>query len=320
MARKPVQLSDVAERAGVSVAAASYALSGRGRLSERTRARVLQAATDLGYRPNATARNLRRGRHGVLAVHLPHRATSHEFYMEFVFGAIESADEAGVSVLLLGEHGARDAGVDAAVVLDVTDGDEVARDLLGTAIPVVAAEEVPAGLPRPAVTVTVDHARHATEILDALAGRGHRRIALLCPGPATAWGRVLERTYRSWCLDRGQEPQVTELPFVEHTRVQGRLGEVMAGRPDAVLVGPDSTAGSVASWLRDNGHEDTAVAAYIRSSVTDALGPEVLALDLRPREFGRECARRALALVGRETPADPVTVGFTAPRLVAPGA
>ena len=315
MARRAVQLSDVAERAGVSVAAASYALSGRGRVSAETRARVLRVAEELGYRVNATARNLRRRRHGVLGVHLPHRATSHEFYMEFVFGAVESCDEAGMSVLLLGEHGARDVGLDAAVVLDVTADDAVARDLLTGGAPVVAAEEVPDGLPRPAVTVAVDHARHATAVLDALAARGHRRIALLAPGSDAGWARALQRAYRDWSARLDREPIVTEVPFTEHERVQDLLGPLMAAQPDVLLVGTDSTAGSVATWLREHGHHDTAVAAYIRSSVTDALGAEVLALDLRPREFGRECARRALGLIGQEPPAEPVTVEFTGPRL-----
>ncbi|MEV1294113.1 LacI family DNA-binding transcriptional regulator [Pseudonocardia sp. NPDC049635] len=320
MGRRAVQLSDVAERAGVSVAAASYALSGRGRVSQETRDRVLRVAEELGYRPNATARNLRRRRHGVLGLHLPHRLTSHEFYMDFVFGAVETCDDAGLSVLLVGEHGARDVGLDAAIVLDVTAADPIARHLLSGGAPVVAAEEVPPELARPAVTVTVDHTRHATEMLDALDARGHHRIALLAPGSDAAWAGALQTAYRRWCETHDRRPILTELPFFAQEQVQVLLGELMQARPDVVLVGTDSTAGSVATWLREHDHRETAVAAYIRSSATDALGAGVLALDLRPREFGRECARRALEMIGQEPPAEPVTVEFTGPRLVGAGA
>ncbi|MFE2995374.1 LacI family DNA-binding transcriptional regulator [Nocardia sp. NPDC059246] len=56
--------ADVARRAGVSRATVSYVLNGRAdaRISEQTRDRVLAAASELGYAPNATARTLRAGR------------------------------------------------------------------------------------------------------------------------------------------------------------------------------------------------------------------------------------------------------------------
>jgi DNA-binding LacI/PurR family transcriptional regulator len=57
-------MRDVAQQAGVSPATVSFVLSGRSdgasRISEETRQRVLEAVTNLGYIPNATARNLRR--------------------------------------------------------------------------------------------------------------------------------------------------------------------------------------------------------------------------------------------------------------------
>ena len=55
-------LKDVAARAGVSTAAVSQALNGRGALSADTRQRILDAATELGYSPDRYAAALRRGR------------------------------------------------------------------------------------------------------------------------------------------------------------------------------------------------------------------------------------------------------------------
>ncbi|MER7276576.1 LacI family DNA-binding transcriptional regulator [Dactylosporangium sp. NPDC000244] len=53
-----VTIRQVAEHAGVSEAAVSYALNGRPGVSEQTRARVLAAARELGWAPNIAARSL----------------------------------------------------------------------------------------------------------------------------------------------------------------------------------------------------------------------------------------------------------------------
>lgn len=61
MAKGRVTLLDVAQRAGVSRTTASFVLTGRRdmRISADAEQRVLQAARELDYRPNLTARSLR---------------------------------------------------------------------------------------------------------------------------------------------------------------------------------------------------------------------------------------------------------------------
>lgn len=53
-------IKDVAKRAGVSVTAASYALNETGTIGDATRKRVLEAAEELNYHPNAFARHLKK--------------------------------------------------------------------------------------------------------------------------------------------------------------------------------------------------------------------------------------------------------------------
>src|SRR5947208_15385661 len=54
------RLKDVADRVGVSIKTVSNVVNGRtGRVSAATRARVLAAIDELGYRPHAAAQGLR---------------------------------------------------------------------------------------------------------------------------------------------------------------------------------------------------------------------------------------------------------------------
>lgn len=70
---KPATAADVARRVGVSAATVSYVLNdvAHQSISAQTRAAVLEAAAELGYRPNLVARNLRLGGSGVVLYVVP---------------------------------------------------------------------------------------------------------------------------------------------------------------------------------------------------------------------------------------------------------
>ncbi len=57
-----VRLKEIAERAGMSLQTISLALNGRPGPSKKTREKVLKLAAEMGYRPNAAAQAIRKGR------------------------------------------------------------------------------------------------------------------------------------------------------------------------------------------------------------------------------------------------------------------
>ena len=64
-------IKDVAAAAGVSVTTVSDVVNERGRVDPATRERVQRYVLELGYRPQRSARALRSGRTGILAMCLP---------------------------------------------------------------------------------------------------------------------------------------------------------------------------------------------------------------------------------------------------------
>ncbi|WP_217183603.1 LacI family DNA-binding transcriptional regulator [Streptomyces sp. AC495_CC817] len=70
MAASRPTVYDVAERAGVSIATVSFAFRRPEKVRQETREAVLRAASEIGYVPSGSARNLARGRTGVLGLHL----------------------------------------------------------------------------------------------------------------------------------------------------------------------------------------------------------------------------------------------------------
>lgn len=67
----PARILDVAEAASVSVATVSRVLNGDSRVDNVLRERVLAAASQLGYRPNRLARNLRRQQMDAIGIVVP---------------------------------------------------------------------------------------------------------------------------------------------------------------------------------------------------------------------------------------------------------
>lgn len=67
----PVTQGDVARRAGVSPRTVSNVVNEFPLVSDEVRQRVQRAIEELGYQPNVLARNLRRGRSGMLALAVP---------------------------------------------------------------------------------------------------------------------------------------------------------------------------------------------------------------------------------------------------------
>lgn len=65
---KSIGVIDIAREAGVSTATVSRVLNGSDRVSDRTRAHVLEVIERLGFSPNASASNLRRGRSDAIGI------------------------------------------------------------------------------------------------------------------------------------------------------------------------------------------------------------------------------------------------------------
>ena len=96
-----VNLKDIAQRAGVSLATVSNVVNGYRPVGERTRQRVQQAIDELGYSPNLGARHLRRGRTGLIALAVPE--LNNPYFAELAEIAI--AEAAGLGYTLRhGEH------------------------------------------------------------------------------------------------------------------------------------------------------------------------------------------------------------------------
>lgn len=96
-------MKDVARLAGVSTSTVSHVINNNRFVSERVRARVQQAISELNYAPSALARSLKLNETRTIGMLLT--ASSNPFYAEVVRGVENSCYERGYSLILCNTEG-----------------------------------------------------------------------------------------------------------------------------------------------------------------------------------------------------------------------
>ncbi|MER6951660.1 LacI family DNA-binding transcriptional regulator [Nonomuraea sp. NPDC000554] len=176
---------DVARQAAVSAATVSRVLNGNKTVDPAMVARVLTAVRELGYRPNAVARNLRRSQTTLWAVIISD--IGNPFFTSMVRGIEDVAQHSGYSVVLCNsdENPDKEAVYVAAalsqqmagVIIASSGNGKAAKTLIDSGTPVVAIDRE---LPRASVdTVVADNEGGAEAATRHLAEAGYQRIACI---------------------------------------------------------------------------------------------------------------------------------------------
>lgn len=211
---RPPTIRDVAERAGVSRQTVSRAINNKGEIGAATRARVLEIARELGYRPSSIARGLKTRRTLTLGLVVPDIANP--FFAEVVRGASERAYAADYTVLLCNtdEDPEREWAILRLLESHRVDGIVLVSSRLSDGMlakasrqwrPLVMVNRLQAG-PTPGVGyVVVNDAEAARGATQYLLARGHRQIGLLAGTPTSRSGQERRRGYAEALAAAGLE-------------------------------------------------------------------------------------------------------------------
>jgi DNA-binding LacI/PurR family transcriptional regulator len=313
-------IHDVAKAAGVSVTTVSHALNGKGRVDPQTRARVAQVVRRLGYRANRHARGLRSGRSGSLGLLLPlsEDARSDEtlrldFYMRLASSAAMTAFTRENALMLLPPAikaaGLRGLAIDGGIVADPSPQDERVAALEELGVPVVT---IGHGLGRADYPWYVASETDANTrlMLDHLAERGARRIALLTPMAEWGWATETLGAYESWVRGRGWPRLVVPVamqPGEESAYAAARSLLVSANPPDAIFAVAERFVRGVLRAARACGTPvpgELLLAAGVDGVQAREGDPPVTALELHPERQAEAAIEMLLAMLdGEQEPA-----------------
>lgn len=271
--------ADVAKLAGVSTAVVSYVFNNGPRpVATATKARVLKAAEQLGYRPNSMARALSTGKSRTLGVIVPD--LSNPFFAS-VYGALETeAADHGYSTLFMASHQdpklerdrvARliDHEVDAMVVASAMDTAQL-PSIVRNDCPFVFLDQF---TPVPgAKCVATDFRKAVADGTAHLIGHGYERIIMFS---GKAEEGLDDRRIQGWYQAHEEAGRMPGPIVPAHFTRQGGYEAAMSlldsgadgrsGLPDAIFVDSDLQAIGALSALYER-HvrvpEDIAVASF----------------------------------------------------------
>lgn len=301
--KKQVTIRDVAAKLGLSAMTVSLALRDHPRISTETKARVRVAMDKLGYKPSPVARALATGKSNLLGVIVP--SSSDHYYAEVIRAIEDSASAANYHVLLANGS------------YQIERYTERVRDMMSLHVGgIIAAPPFTSAKPklppfwqallhsdvefdvvlinrelRPPLfhQVAADYTAGVKLVVDALAERGHSRVAYLSGRPAMLPIRQRLVAFRRYARQRGfvQDARLIEyceLSFAGGYEAGQRLWAVRGKRPTAVVAFSDVVAVGLLRFLDEAGiavpaevsvvsFDGTAISAFTHPSLSTVVTP-----------------------------------------------
>jgi LacI family transcriptional regulator len=309
-------ISDVAEKAGVSISTVSRVLNGTAPVDEETAKRVRETVSALSYTPHSAARMLASRRTNTIGLLL--LDIGGEFYTPMLRGIEAVASQAGFDLLIhstitafsgkstrraLGEH-----NTDGLLIFtDALDTAELNR-LTEIGFPIVLMHQSsPKDLEIP--TVTIENLTGAQRIVDHLIEVHDCKRILFLQGPVdNEDSQEREKGYRqslkkhNLAVDPSLIARGGFEPNQAHVLVAQLLAEGL--KFDAIFTGDDDNAVGTIQALREAGRripEDVAVAGFDDSLFARILTPPLTTVRAPIEQVGREAVRQLLRVINGET-------------------
>jgi DNA-binding LacI/PurR family transcriptional regulator len=328
--RSSVTLKDVAERVGVTSAAASMALADHSRISAKTKEAVRQAALELGYVPSSVGRALRNQRAGAVALIVPNTSQhvfGHSYFMHVLTGISAAANARDVQVILstspeLDEAGevaayervVRSRSADGAIVTSAAVTDNNLKTLVTSGLPVVLIGSFPY-LPD-AVTVGIDDVAASREITrHLLEAHGRTRLAHVT-GPLDHQTGIDRRAgFLEAVAGRADlaEPIVIEGDFSEAAGGAAVETLLRDGRPvDGIVFANDDMAFGGLEALKRQGlrvPEDVSIVGFDDFGLSRVTSPGITTVHAPAEDMARIATTRLFDIIdGAEGDVDQVVL------------
>ncbi|KRC50723.1 LacI family transcriptional regulator [Leifsonia sp. Root227] len=320
MSSGTVTINDVARAAGVSKGLVSLALNDRRGVAPETRDRILEAARELGWSPNPSARGLSTKRAyalGLIVRRDPHTIEVDPFFAAFIAGVETVLSERGLVLVLTvvpDEEAERraytrlaaDKRVDGFLLTDLLADDARIPLIDGLGMQAVSLGEPTNRTPFP--VISRDYDTGIDELVAHLVGLGHTKIVHVSGDERMLHGRKRRERYEHAMIAAGLDPVVVPTDFSPEQGAEATKALLDgADRPTAIIYGNDPMAIAGMGVAHERGlrlPQDLSITGLDGSQIGTYVYPSLTTLDNDPTGWGIAAATALLRLVENDEPAD----------------
>lgn len=336
-----VGIRDLASHLGMAISTVSRAINDRGEVSAETRARILEAAEELGYRANQSGRSLRSGTTNAVALTMRtdvgRSVAGETFFMALSEGLQSALARAGIDLLILPCASDQDENeflyravdrklADGFIISNIQRFDPRIEYLRKSAVPFVAlgSSETKGEY----AALDLDFAGVARASVARLVAKGHKRIVLGLTSQETNNNYVFLSGYKHGLCDAGiafDPTLVTRL----YDRIAGgyECGSALLAmdeRPTAVILIQETMAMGLYQRLGKEGllpGRDIDVIGFRENPVCGYLTPSLSSFHVDLRKYGERLGEIMIAELDRgSTAASPAeAVHEVWPMVLVPG-
>ncbi|WP_308009956.1 DUF6807 family protein [Isoptericola luteus] len=300
----------MASAAGVSRATVSRVMNGRSTVDPAITARVQEAAIELNYRPSNIARSLSIGRTTTVALVVPDLANP--VFQQILRGVSTAAATDGYRVLVA--DSAEDPSQEASIARDARQRCDAlllvsprmpTAELDALLLDVEPAVVINREIAHPSIpSLVVDYADATVQLVEHLAGLGHRRLAYL-GGPRLAATDAARRQGIALVRERRPELEIVELDTgADLAAGHAAADAVLASRVTGVVAFNDLVAFGLLAALNELGvavPKDISVAGYDDIDLARYATPGLTTAAVPQDELGKHAWRELHAVIDDES-------------------
>ena len=320
-----VTIYDIAKKCHCSTATVSKALNGAGKISNEKKEEILNAAKELGYVTNQSARSLASSNKnsrliGVVLHTLEEKSIAHEMFSNILNYFRITLEKNGYDICFLRNINdddileyrdfirARD--LDGVFILSADSSEKKIIQLLKEDIPMVAFDVTTAKY-----QVHSNNTEAVAELVDYLSKMGHQRICYVYPHE---YG-VSKQRYEGFLLglERNNIPfdprMIIKAPFFSHNSAELATDAALKSgyEPTVIMYPDDYTAIHAIPYLRKLGlkvPQNISITGFDGIEIATAVRPSLVTVRQNAKETGIAAGEFLLKLINKEELESPVKV------------
>lgn len=314
-------IEDIAEALGISKTTVSRSISGKGRIGEETRQRVLRYIRENNYKPSPLAKGLAQSRTYNIGWAMPGDSTVTDapFFLRCTIGIAKEAAPMDYDILNVLMHDKDISQLQRVVENRKVDGVILGRTLMSDpGVAFLKKSKIPfvvigSTQEKNVIQIDNDHIRACRELTSALVKKGIKKIALIGGDMSHVVNQTRQKGFQEGVKELASEKVLYYTDCEEREDIQKAVVDAVKKRTECLVCMDDRICYNALYKLHSENisiPDEIKIASFYDSQIIANNRPAITALQYDPKELGMVACRTLLKVISGEEAEEKVLLGY----------